>query len=146
MTSSALAALLCAALFTGAVCYISFVEHPARLLLDDRALLAQWQPSYSRALPLQSGLAIAGSVAGFAAFYLSGNWLWVLGGVVLLANWPVTLLVIMPTNKRLKAIAPRQAGPESRGLLLKWGRLHDVRSGLGAAATLLFALALADLI
>jgi hypothetical protein len=144
MLTIAIAALVCAALFTGAAGYISLVEHPARLLLDDAPLLAQWQPSYSRALPIQSGLAIAGGAAGFVACYMSGEWSWALGSVALLANWPFTLLAIMPTNTRLKSIAPSQAGLESRTLLLNWGKLHNVRSGLGAIATILFALALAN--
>jgi hypothetical protein len=146
MISTAIVALLCAALFAGAAGYISLVEHPARLVLDDAPLLAQWQPSYSRALPIQSGLAIAGGVSGLAVCYMSGEWLWALGSGLLLANWPFTLLAIMPTNKQLKAIAPIQAGPVSRALLLTWGKLHNVRSVLGAAAMLVFAFGLADLI
>lgn len=144
MLPIAIAALVCAALFAGAAGYISLVEHPARLILDDGPLLAQWQPSYARALPIQSGLAIAGGAAGLAACYMSGEWVWALGSAVLLANWPFTLLVIMPTNKRLKAITPSQAGPESRKLLLAWGRLHDLRSALGLGGTLIFALAMAN--
>jgi len=46
-------ALVCAALFTGAAGYITLVEHPARLELEDAPLLAQWQPSYRKALPIQ---------------------------------------------------------------------------------------------
>ena len=55
-------ALVSAALFAGAAAYISLVEHPARLLLEDRPLLTQWQSSYAKALPIQSGLAIIGGV------------------------------------------------------------------------------------
>jgi hypothetical protein len=47
----------------------------------------------------------------------------------------------MPTNKRLMAMAPEAAGPESRALLEKWGKLHAVRTALGAVATALFLLA-----
>jgi hypothetical protein len=136
--SFALAALVCATLFAGAAFYISLVEHPARLGLDDAALLAQWQPSYQRALPIQAGLAVLGSVAGLAAWYQLRDWQWLVGGLVLLTNWPFTLLVIMPTNKRLLAMQPREAGAESRRLLLHWGGLHNVRSALGSVAALLF--------
>lgn len=143
MTLLALTALICAALFTGAAGYITLVEHPARLRLENESLLAQWQPSYDKALPIQSGLAIVGGVCGLAAWYLSNEWLWMAGSLALLGNWPFTLLAVMPTNNRLKAIRPDQAGQESRELLLAWGKLHSVRSVLGLASTLLFAWSLA---
>lgn len=143
MLSIVILALVCAALFTGAAGYITLVEHPARLGLEDAPLLAQWQPSYNRALPIQSGLAIAGGAAGIGAWYLSGNLIWVVGSLVLLANWPFTLLAIMPTNRQLKGFRPDEAGPMTRALLLSWGKLHNVRSVLGAAATMIFAWAIA---
>lgn len=138
MTTLALAALLSATLFTGAALYITLVEHPARLGLEDGPLLAQWQPSYKRALPIQSGLAIAGGLAGIAAWYISRNWQWLAGSAAMLANWPFTLLAIMPVNKRLMAMQQRDAGAESRQMLVRWGHLHDIRSGLGSLAMLLF--------
>ena len=138
-----LVALISATLFAGAAAYITLVEHPARLGLEDGPLLAQWQPSYKRALPIQSGLAVAGGLAGLLAWYLSSHWQWLAGSLVLLANWPFTLLVIMPVNKRLMAMQPGDAGAESRKMLVQWGKLHNVRSALGGLATLLFAWAVA---
>ena len=138
-----LLALISATLFAGAALYITLVEHPARLALSDEPLLRQWQPSYQRALPIQSGLAILGGVSGLAAGYLGANWWWVAGSFVLLANWPFTVLAIFPVNKRLLAMNPRDAGPDSRRMLVQWGQLHAVRSALGAVAMLLFAAALA---
>jgi hypothetical protein len=135
--------LLFATLFAGAAFYISLVEQPVRLGLADGPLLAQWQPSYKRALPIQSGLAIAGGVAGLIVGYLSADWRWFAGSILLLANWPFTLLAIMPVNKPLMAMQVSEAGPESRAMLLRWGALHNVRSALGAAAMLTFAWALA---
>jgi hypothetical protein len=134
-----LVALVLAALFAGAALYISIVEHPARMGLEDAPLLAQWQPSYKRALPIQAGLAMLGGAAGLVAWYVSREWQWMAGSLLLLANWPFTMLVIMPTNKRLMAMTPQEAGAESRGLLRRWGALHGVRSTLGSAASLLFA-------
>lgn len=117
-----LAALLSATLFAGAALYISLVEHPARLGLGDGPLLQQWQPSYKRALPIQSGLALMGGAAGLLAGDLTKDWLWVAGSVALLANWPFTLLVILPVNKRLMALDPHSTNFESRGLLIQWGQ------------------------
>lgn len=139
MSQLSIAALVFATLFAGAALYISLVEHPARLELADGPLLTQWQLSYKRALPIQSGLAVAGSVAGLIVGHLSADWRWLAGSILLLANWPFTLLVIMPVNKCLMAMQERDAGAGSRAMLIQWGKLHNVRSALGAFTTLLFA-------
>ena len=61
----------------------------------------------------------------------------------MLAPWPWTLLVIRPTNDALLATDPIKADGKTRALIVKWGRLHLVRTALGALGTiaLLYALA-----
>jgi hypothetical protein len=131
-------ALVSSALFTGAAFFVNFAEQPARLMLDDRSLLAQWKPSYKRGAIMQAPLAIIGFVLGAAAWWLSGNWAFLLGGILMLSNWPWTLLGILPTNRILMATDLESAGSDTRALLIKWNGLHAVRTGLGAAATLSF--------
>ena len=135
-------ALVSAALFTGAAFYINVAEQPARLQLDDRSLLTQWKPAYRRGFAMQSVLAIAGFFVGVVAWQLSGRVTFVLGAVLMLANWPWTLLAIMPTNRILMATDPEAAGSVTRALLLKWNLLHAVRTGFGTLATLAFLWAL----
>src|SRR5262245_38381387 len=129
-------ALATAAAFTGAAIYINVAEQPARLGLDDKALLVQWKPSYALGLPMQSGLALASALFGLLAFWLSRDW--PLGAALIFANWPYTFLVIMPINKRIAAISPDAAVTEARDLIETWGRLHAGRSALGLAATLAY--------
>jgi hypothetical protein len=135
---AALVAVALAAIFSGAALYVTFVEHPARLLLDDRAALTQWQPSYKRGAVMQAGLAVIACVAGLAAWWQTGVPLFLAGALFQILPWPWTLLVILPTNKALLALDPARAGAESRALLEKWGRLHVMRTLLGCAATLAF--------
>ncbi len=135
-------ALLIAALFTGAAVFINVAEQPARLLLDDRALLTQWKPSYKRGFAMQAPLAILGFLCGLLAWWQSGHWLWIVGALLMIANWPFTLFGIMPTNNRLMATDPSDGDFASRALIERWGRLHGCRSVLGAMATLTFLAAL----
>lgn len=131
-------ALAVAAVFTGAAFYINFAEQPARLDLDDRSLLEEWKPSYKAGFAMQATLALVGFVLGFLEWLVSGELAWLLGALLLLANWPFTLFVIMPVNKILMATPIDQAGPQSRALIERWGQLHAVRTALGAAATAVF--------
>ena len=135
-------ALTVAAAFTGAAIYVSLVEQPARLGLDDQALLAQWRPSYKRGSVTQAGLALVGSVLGFAAWGQSGHWAWLVGAIALIAAWPYTLIVIRPTNEALLATPLEAAGPASRADIEKWGRLHLGRVAMGAVGTLCYFCAL----
>jgi uncharacterized membrane protein len=130
--------LAIAALFSGAAVYVSFVEHPARRMLDERAQLAEWKPSYARGAVMQASLAALDFALGGLAWHATADLRWLIGALILVAGWPYTLLVIMPTNKALKAISPSDAGPASRTLLDRWGRLHAVRTALGLAATAIF--------
>jgi anthrone oxygenase-like protein len=135
-------ALVAAALFAGAAVYINIAEQPARLHLDDAALLAEWQPAYKNGFKMQASLAVIGFVLGMAAWWQTGDWRWLLGACVLIANWPYTLVAMMPTNHKLMAIAAARSGPDARALVVRWGGLHAVRTVLGFGATAIFLWAL----
>lgn len=131
-------ALVTSAIFFGAAIYINIAEQPARLRLDDKALLAEWKPSYKRGFAMQASLAVLGFLFGTFAWWTSGGIGWAIGGLLMIANWPFTLLVIMPTNNKLMAIEPDLAGPDSRAMIEQWGGFHAFRALLGLAATVSF--------
>lgn len=131
-------ALAIAAIFAGAAIYISIAEQPARLKLDDRSLLIQWQHAYPRGLAMQASIAVIGFLLGTLAWWQSGKIPWLVGAIVLLANWPYTLVRMLPTNNALEAADPDSAGPQTRTLIERWGKLHAVRAVLGFATTTIF--------
>jgi hypothetical protein len=136
-----LLALIAGAIFMGAALYVSVVEQPARLLLDDRALLTEWKPSYKRGAAMQAPLALLGCLLGLIAWWQTSHPGFLIGAVAMIAPWPWTLIGIKPTNDALLATEPERAGPPTRALVVKWGALHAVRTALGALATLAFLLA-----
>ena len=138
---TAVLALTLAAIFCGAAIYVTVAEHPARLTLSDAAALAQWAPSYRRGAVMQASLAALSGLLGIAAWWSSGNLLWLIGAGAMLANWPYTLIAIMPVNRLLNAEFSSGASAQARVLLVRWGRLHAGRSFLGAVATIIFVIA-----
>src|SRR5262245_1995003 len=75
---------------------------------------------------------------GVLAFLSTFEWRWLAGAALVLANWPFTLLVINRTNDALDATPVEAASEATRALVERWGRLHLVRSALGAAATAVY--------
>jgi Domain of unknown function (DUF1772) len=133
-----LLALIAAAFFTGVALYVNIAEQPARLSLDDRALLTEWKPSYKRGAAMQAPLALIGCLLGLIAWWQTSHPGFLIGGVAMIAPWPWTLIGIKPTNDALLAIQPDEVGPQTRALVVKWGVLHGVRTAFGALATVAF--------
>jgi hypothetical protein len=134
-------ATLATALFTGAAVYISLVEHPARLQCPTAHAVEQWRPSYKRATVMQASLAVLGSLLAIAAWLTGTGLIWLLAGLVLGSVVPFTLVVMWPTNKQLQDPGLDTTSDLARSLLVRWGRLHAVRSVLSLLALLLMLFA-----
>lgn len=92
---------------------------------------------------MQAPLALIGSFSAFIAWRFEGGTAWLAGGLLLLLVIPFTLVVILPTNKRLESQELDLRSEESGHLLLRWGRLHAIRSIISGAVFLVFLSALA---
>jgi uncharacterized membrane protein len=133
---------LSAGLFAGAAVYLSFVEHPARMECGTALAVTEFAPSYRRAAVMQGGLAAIGFLAAVLAWLKGSSFWWLIGGTVLVAVIPFTLIVIFPTNKKLLDSSLDKSSELASKLLTRWGRLHMVRSVLGLASFLIFILLL----
>jgi len=133
-----LLAMIASAIFCGAALYVNVAEQPARLSLDDRALLAEWKPSYKRGAAMQAPLALVGFLLGILAWWQTSHPGFLIGAIAMIAPWPWTLIGIKPTNDALLATDPDKAGPQTRALIVRWGAIHGVRTALGALATVAF--------
>ncbi len=103
--------------------------------------MTEWKKAYQRGAIMQASLALIGSVLGAIAWWQTGRPAFLAGAVLILANWPWTLLAIMATNKALMATDLDDAGPKTRALIVKWGGLHVVRTALGTLAVVSFLFA-----
>ena len=136
-------AAFCAGLFAGAAAYITFVEQPVRLRDTPAIALTEWRPRYPRAAGMQASLAVVGTLGGLARWWEGGGLGWLSGSLLLGAVVPITLVVILPTNRQLFDPSLASAAPEAKQLLGRWGRLHPIRTGLSLAAFVLFLALLA---
>jgi hypothetical protein len=134
-----LVAVLSACLFAGAALYINVAEHPARMLLATRNATEQWAPSYTRATWLQAPLAVSSFVAGVAVWLVGGGSAWLVAALLIGAVVPFTFVGIMPTNHRLLSPDLDLGSAEARALLVRWGRLHAVRTLLSLCAAGVYA-------
>ena len=134
-----LIATLSVGLFAGAAVYVTAVEHPARVESGPALALRQFGPSYRRAAAMQAGLAALGFLAGGGAWLAGRGTVWLVAALLLGAMIPFTLIVILPTNKRLldPMLSPDSA--EATRLLIRWGWLHLVRTAASLAAFVLIA-------
>lgn len=138
----ALIATCSGGIFAGAAIYVSLVEHPARLECGQALAVTEFAPSYHRAARMQASLAFLGFLSAVATCWMDSSLWWLVGGLILGANIPFTLIVVFPINKQLLNPALDKSSPQALQLLGQWGKLHRVRSLLGLISFLLFLLLL----
>ena len=131
-------AILSSAIFAGAAIYINVAEHPARMGCDTKTAVTVWAPSYKRAYVMQASLAVMGFISGLTIGFLNGDIMWLLGATFIGAVIPFTFIVIMPTNQKLLEPERDLSSIETRELLVKWGKLHAVRSVLSFIALVIY--------
>jgi hypothetical protein len=126
-------ALAFAAALSGAALYINFVEQPARLALDDDALLKEWRPSDRRGFAMLASLALISAVLGLATYFETQDLRWLIGAIVVILSWPYTFFAMVPMNNRLLNLSASEPG-SARDLVRSWGLLEYGQTAIGLVA------------
>ena len=134
-------ALVFAAAFAGAAIYVSWVEQPARLKLDDQALLSEWGPSDQRGVALLAAFALASGIAGFLAWFELDDVRWVFGALIVISTWPYAFFVMAPLNNQILSLHGSDVGA-ARALVRQWGLIESGFAAIGVVAVAMFLWAL----
>jgi hypothetical protein len=130
-------ALAFAAAFTGASFYVNWVEQPARLKLDDAALLSEWGPSDSRGVSLLIALALVAAIAGFIAYFETQDVRWAFGALIIIASWLYAFFVMSPLDNQVRSLRGGDVAA-ARALVRQWGIVESGLTAIGAIAVLVF--------
>jgi Domain of unknown function (DUF1772) len=128
-------ALAFAAAFTGASFYVNWVEQPARLKLDDAALLSEWGPSDSRGVALLVALALLAAIAGFIAYFDTQDVRWAFGAIVMILSWPYAFFLMSPLDNQVRSLRGGDVAA-ARALVRQWGIVESGLTAIGAVAVL----------
>ncbi len=134
---SGLIALAFAAAFGGAAIYVNWVEQPARLSLDDQALLSEWTPSDSRGVALLAAFALVSAISGFIAFFESDDVRWVFGALIIIASWPYAFFVMAPLNNQILSLRGHDVAA-AKALVRQWGLVESGFAAIGVLAVAIF--------
>jgi uncharacterized membrane protein len=85
---------------------------------------------------------VIGPLFAALSWWLDKNVAWLIGGILLFTVVPYTLIVILPTNKKLESDELDSSSAQAERHLRLWGKLHAVRSLLSFLAFVIFLIAL----
>ncbi len=134
-------ALAFAAAFAGAAVYVKWVEQPARMALDEEALLSEWGPSDRRGVALLAAFALAAAVAGFIAYFESEDVRWAFGALIIVSSWPYAFFVMAPLNNQILSLRGHDVAA-ARALVRQWGLIESGFAAIGVLAVAMFLWAL----
>jgi hypothetical protein len=130
-------ALALAAAFTGASFYVNWVEQPARLKLDEEALLSEWGPSDSRGVSLLATIALVAAIAGFIAYFETQDVRWAFGALMIIASWLYAYFVMAPLDNQIRSLRGGEVAA-ARALVRQWGIVESGLTAIGLVSVLIF--------
>jgi len=130
-------ALAFAAAFTGASFYVNWVEQPARLKLDEEALLSEWGPSDSRGVLFLAGVALVAAILGFIAYFDTQDIRFAFGALIIIASWLYAFFVMSPLDNQIRSLRGGDVAA-ARALVRQWGVVESGLTAMGAASVIIF--------
>jgi uncharacterized membrane protein len=101
----------------------------------------EFGPSYRRATRMQASLAIVACLSAFSSWWISRELAWLAGTILIGFVVVFTLVVMLPTNMKLTDPSLDRSSETARQLLMRWSRLHAVRTVCSLTALLIFLVA-----
>jgi hypothetical protein len=125
-------------LFAGNAIYVSLVEHPARLSCGTSLAATVFPASFYKAAKLQVSLILLGTAGALTSYCIKPeDTRWLVAGVMLFISLPYTFAVMKPTLNKLLSDNIDKEAEETRSNLVRWGKMHAVRSILSTVAMLI---------
>ncbi|OQR84325.1 hypothetical protein THRCLA_23088 [Thraustotheca clavata] len=126
-------------MYTGAALYISIVQHPSLLCVQDHEIQGRFfADMYRRATRFMAPLSVISSVSALSIwFFDKSEKLWLISGLLMASLLPYTTLAMLRLNLELCSVRSpaRRSSSLLYSKLIQWGRLHAVRSVISATAT-----------
>uniref|UniRef100_K3X528 Uncharacterized protein n=1 Tax=Globisporangium ultimum (strain ATCC 200006 / CBS 805.95 / DAOM BR144) TaxID=431595 RepID=K3X528_GLOUD len=136
-----------AGIFAGSATYISAVQHPALLKTDASTEFQStfFRNMYFDAARMQAPLAVGSGISALVTYYLQRDrasadevapLLWLSSGCAMIAIVPYTKVNMLGVNYQLidTKLCVAQGPKWMQQMLVRWGRLHSVRTGLSLLA------------
>lgn len=115
------------------------VAHPAMMVSSREVAVGFFTPFFHKSAHLQMALSLIVLAISLAISVLSGDWLWLIGAIILQLSGPYTIKILMPVNNRIMAENADIHSDQMTKDLSSWGKLHMPRTVLAGVIFILFA-------
>ncbi|NQZ29987.1 MAG: DUF1772 domain-containing protein [Oceanospirillaceae bacterium] len=116
----------------------SIVVHPILLAVSKPTAIEVFKPFFDKTHIIVIVLSMLVSGIALVASFLSGHWSWFIISLLMHLNGPYTLIFMMPLNRRLMAEDVDPHSEQTSNDLIKWGKLHAVRTVVNGLIFLIF--------
>ena len=108
----------------------SIVVHPILVKAKKVTAIEVFKPFFDKTHIAVLYMSIIVSLLALAISIISGNWWWFGISLIMHLNGPYTVFFMMPLNRRLMDEKVNPDSEQTSNDIIKWGKLHAVRTVL----------------